>query len=87
VTDGQLTEAASVYFGEPVEAERFEALVKDQPGETVEVFRVRTCTPPRVEVTVRVSHKLLDDMPWPQVRGLVLKDMHEAITELRASNN
>jgi hypothetical protein len=87
MTDGQLSEAASVYFEEPVEVERFEALVKDEPGTTVEVFRLRTVTPPRAEVLVRVAHDLLDDMPWEQVRGLILKDMREAITDLRARSN
>lgn len=87
MTDSELSEAATVFFGEPVEAERFEALVKDEPGQTVEVFRLRTCTPPRAEVTVRVEHELLDDMPWEQIRGIVLKDMRQAITDLRAQQH
>jgi methionine-rich copper-binding protein CopC len=87
VTDDELTQAATVYFGEPVEAERFEALVKDEPGRTVEVFRIRTCEKPRAEVTVKVDHQLLDDMTWEQIRGIVLKDMRQAITDLRAQQN
>jgi hypothetical protein len=89
VTDGQLTEAATHYLGEPVEVHRIMGTLTEDgaPVEVAELLRLTTLTPPKAVVMLKVEHTLLDDLPWPDIRYHVIRPMRDSIRELRASNN
>ena len=89
MTDGQLSEAATFYIGEPVELRRFVGTLTDEGKavRTAELLELTTRTSPRARVTVEIEHQNLDDLAWEEIRYHVVRPMRDALVELRGRNN